>query len=156
MGKYNGFRFAVGAAIGGQLVGVAVVGNPVGIGLQDGWTLEVNRSCTDGTRNANSILYGAAWRGTRALGFHRLITYTLPEESGSSLRACGWQCIGEAGGGTWNRPNIGRLRVDKHPISAKLRWEIETPDYQAVKQAPPPTFEDEKDDAQLSFDLTDI
>lgn len=103
--------------------GVAIVGRPVARLLDNGWTLEVNRVCTDGARNACSMLYGAAWRAAKALGFRRLITYTLPEEGGASLRASGWYCVGERGGGTWDRPNNSRPRVDKHPTQVKLLWE---------------------------------
>lgn len=116
-----GHKFSIGVSDGKQIVGVATVGRPVNRSLDDGWTLEVNRTCTDGARNANSMLYGAAWRATQALGYKRLVTYTLPSESGASLRAAGWRCIGEAGGGTWNHKS--RPRVDKHPLQTKLRWE---------------------------------
>jgi hypothetical protein len=104
--------------------GVAIVGRPKARGLQDGFTAEVTRCCTDGARNACSMLYSAAWRACRALGYRRLVTYTLPEEGGASLRAANWCCIGEAGGGTWDRPNAGRPRVDLHPTQEKLRWEM--------------------------------
>jgi hypothetical protein len=117
-----GAKFYVGCSDGDKIVGVAMVGRPVARMLDDGWTLEVNRTCTDGTKNANSMLYGAAWRAAKALGYRRLITYTLPEEGGASLRAANWTCIGEAGGGTWNRDK--RPRVDTHPLQAKLRWEM--------------------------------
>src|SRR5690606_24256079 len=93
---------------GETVVGVAIVGRPVARGLQDGWTAEVTRCCTDGTRNAPSMLYGAAWRAVRALGYRRLVTYTLPEEGGASLRAAGWRCIGAAGGGSWSCPSRPR------------------------------------------------
>lgn len=43
----------------GNLVGVATAGRPVARHFDDGLTLEVNRTCTDGARNANSMLYGA-------------------------------------------------------------------------------------------------
>ena len=56
-----------------------------------------------------------------ALGYRKLITYTLPEEGGQ-LRAAGWKCIGEAGGGSWSRK--ARARVDTHPQQVKLRWEV--------------------------------
>ena len=102
--------------------GVAIVGRPVARLLDNGWTLEVNRCCTDGARNACSLLYGAAWRAAKALGYRKLITYTLPEEGGASLRAAGWKLIGERGGGTWNRGS--RPRVDIHPLQAKLFWEV--------------------------------
>lgn len=101
--------------------GVAIVGRPVARQSDDGWTLEVNRCCTDGTHNACSMLYGAAWRAAKALGYRRLITYTLPEEGGASLRASGWKLIGAAGGGSWNRPS--RPRIDTAPTQEKLRWE---------------------------------
>lgn len=90
---------SVAVAAGGTVVGVAIIGRPVSRHLQDGWTAEVVRVATDGTRNACSMLYGAAWRAVRALGYRRLVTYTLPEEGGASLRASGFALIGEAGGG---------------------------------------------------------
>ena len=104
-----------------EVVGVAVVGRPVSRMLQDGWTAEVTRVATDGTRNACSMLYSAAWRAVRALGYRRLVTYTLPEEGGASLRGAGFQLIGEAGGGSWSRTD--RPRVDLHPMQVKPRWE---------------------------------
>jgi hypothetical protein len=116
-----GCKFCIGVSDGEKIVGVAMVGRPVARMSDDGWTLEVNRTCTDGSRNANSMLYGAAWRATKALGYRRLITYTLPSESGDSLRGAGWKCIGEAGGGKWSRAN--RPRVDLHPTQTKLLWE---------------------------------
>ena len=117
----RGCVFCVGVAANDHVVGVAVVGRPVSRMLQDGWTAEVTRVATDGTRNACSILYGAAWRAARALGYRKLVTYTLPEEGGASLRGAGWTVIGEAGGGSWSRTN--RPRVDTHPMQGKLRWE---------------------------------
>jgi hypothetical protein len=116
-----GAKFCVAVAIDEKVVGVAIVGRPVARMVDDGWTLEVNRTCTDGTKNANSMLYGACRRVAFGLGYRKLITYTLPTESGSSLVAAGWKCLGEAGGGSWSCPS--RPRVDKHPLQAKLRWE---------------------------------
>lgn len=119
----RGGKFAIGCAEDGEIVGVAVVGRPVARHLDDGWTVEVNRVATDGTRNACSMLYGAAWRAAKAMGYKRAVTYTLPEEGGASLRGAGWRCIGEAGGGSWDTPTSGRPRVDQHPTQTKLRWE---------------------------------
>jgi len=116
-----GALFAVAVEVGGEVHGVAMVGRPVSRMLSDGYTAEVTRLCTLGERNACSILYAAAWRAARALGYRRLVTYTLPEEGGASLRGAGWRCIGEAGGGSWNRAT--RPRVDLHPTQQKLRWE---------------------------------
>ena len=82
-GKVVGHKFSIGASNGKEIVGVAIVGRPVGRYLDDGWTLEVNRLCTDGSRNACSMLYAAAWRATRAMGYKRLITYILDTEPGT-------------------------------------------------------------------------
>ena len=105
----------------GRVRGVAIVGRPVARMSDNGWTLEVNRCCTDGSKNACSMLYGAAWRAAKALGYRRLVTYTLPEEGGTSLRAAGWKLLGEAGGGSWNRSS--RPRIDTAPTQGKLAWE---------------------------------
>lgn len=117
-----GCIFTLACADAGRVVGVAIVGRPVARLAQDGFTAEVTRLCTDGTRNACSMLYAAAWRAARAIGYRKLITYTLPEEGGASLRGAGWVVVDEcAGGGTWDRAE--RPRVDTHPTQAKLRWE---------------------------------
>lgn len=61
--------------------------------FDDGLTLEVNRTCTDGAKNANSMLYGAVWRAAKAMGYKRCITYTQADESGVSLRAAGFRRV---------------------------------------------------------------
>ena len=116
-----GAKFSVGVSDGEKIVGVAMVGRPVSRMLDDGWTLEVNRVATDGTKNACSILYAAAWRAARAMGYKKLITYILDTEPGTSLSAAGWKCLGKAGGGEWNCKS--RPRVDKHPTQGKIKWE---------------------------------
>lgn len=108
-----GHKFSVGVAdADGLLRGVAMVGRPVARHYDDGLTLEVNRTATDGTANANSMLYGAAWRAAKALGYQRLITYTQAGESGASLRAAGWAVVAELserkGWDTPSRPREGR------------------------------------------------
>lgn len=107
----------------GKVRGVAIVGRPVARMADDGWTLEVNRVCTDGARNACSMLYGAAWRAAKALGFRRLITYTLPEEGGASLRAAGWRLLGLRGGGNWNVPSRPRIDTAEVLRGQKCLWE---------------------------------
>jgi hypothetical protein len=119
-----GGKFAIACATDECVHGVVVVGRPVARLLDDGYTLEVTRLATDGTKNACSMLYAAAWRATRAMGYHKLITYILDTEPGISLRAAGWKLIAKTKGDTWNRPSSGRPRVDTHPLQAKLRWEI--------------------------------
>lgn len=88
-GPVAGHKFSIGLSDGEKIVGVVIVGRPVSRHLDDGWTLEVNRLCTDGSRNACSMLYGAASRVARAMGYKRLITYILESETGASLRAAG-------------------------------------------------------------------
>lgn len=105
--------------------GVAVVGRPVARMLDDRWTAEVNRLCTDGTPNACSLLYAASWRAAKALGFRRLLTYILDEEPGVTLKAAGWRLTHHTDGGSWSRPS--RPRDDKHPLNPKQRWEAVTP-----------------------------
>lgn len=120
----QGAKFAIGCNDGEKVVGVVIVGRPVARRLDTGYTAEVTRLCTDGTQNACSILYGAAWRAARAMGYTRLITYILNTENGASLKASNYRLVGEAGGGNWNKP--GRPRVDTEPQlqGQKLLWEI--------------------------------
>ncbi len=120
----RGWKFCLAVADEEGIVrGVATVGRPVSRHLQDGWTLEVTRVATDGCPNACSALYGACWRAARALGYRRLITYTLQSESGASLRGAGWRVVAETPGGSWSTPS--RLREDKQPLAMgpKFRWE---------------------------------
>ncbi len=42
----------------GECCGVAICGKPVSRYLDNGTTLEINRLCTNGTRNVCSMLYG--------------------------------------------------------------------------------------------------
>tara|TARA_R100001510_G_scaffold57070_1_gene64024 strand:- start:1179 stop:1622 length:444 start_codon:yes stop_codon:yes gene_type:complete len=117
----TGHKFSIGISDGNRIRGVCIVGRPVSRVLDNGMVLEVNRCCTDGVKNGCSMLYGAAWRATKAMGYKKLITYTLEEEGGASLRASNWKLIGEAGGGKWSRKD--RPRVDTHPLQMKLKWE---------------------------------
>lgn len=115
-----GHKFSIGVFTGSRLVGVAIIGRPLARFLDNGNTLEILRVATDGTRNACSKLLGAARRGARDRCAARIITYTLPSEPGTSLRAAGFACEGPAGGGAWARR--GRGRADRHPTVRKLRW----------------------------------
>lgn len=92
----RGMKFAVGAADSdGILRGIAIAGRPIARHFDDGMTLEVLRTATDGAANCNSMLYGACRRAAFALGYRRLITYTQADEAGSSLKAAGWTVIAE-------------------------------------------------------------
>ena len=118
-----GAKFCLSVSDGDTVRGVAIVGRPVARMSDDGWTLEVNRVCTDGARNACSMLYGAAWRAAKALGYRRLVTYTLPEEGGVSLRAAGWRLVGLRGGGNWNVKSRPRVDTAEFLQGQKSLWE---------------------------------
>jgi hypothetical protein len=124
----RGHKFSVGLSNGERLVGVAMAGRPVARVLDDGLTVEINRTCTDGTPNANSMLYGAAWRAAKAMGYRRGVTYTQAEESGASLRAAGWKCVADlAPRGSWKESSVAlaELRDDVgNGGVARCRWEI--------------------------------
>ena len=98
------------------------MGRPVARALDNGWTLEVNRCCTDGTKNVASMLYSAAWRAARAMGYKRLITYTLTTEPGTSLLAANWKALYQTEGGSWDC--VSRPRVDKASTEQKTLWEV--------------------------------
>ena len=117
----TGHKFSIGCTRDGEVVGVAIMGRPVSRYLDDGLTLEVNRLCTTGAENACSMLYGAAARAARAMGYQKIITYTLDTEPGTSLRAAGWQCAGPAGGERWTGNR--RPAADLYPPQKKLRYE---------------------------------
>lgn len=106
----------------GNVRGVSMVGRPVARHLDNGWTLEVNRLCTDGTPNACSALYGAARRGGKALGYLKLITYIRSDEPGTSLKASGWVFEEEIRARSWDMP--GRPRTDKTEIVRRGRWSV--------------------------------
>lgn len=115
------WKFGLSVVDEDKLHGVCIVNRPVNRFLDDGKTLEVSRLCTDGTPNACSILYAAAWRVARDLGYERIVTYILCTESGTSLKAAGWNFIHITKGRSWNHPS--RPRTDKHPLCDKQMWE---------------------------------
>ena len=124
----TGWKFGVGLRLDGVLVGVATAGRPVARHYDDGLTLEVNRTCTDGTRNANSMLYGAVWRAAKAMGYQRCITYTQADETGASLRAAGWVKVKElAARKSWAESSVA-LRDKRDPTGsggvARVLWEV--------------------------------
>jgi hypothetical protein len=122
-----GHRFSVGVADeAGVLRGVAIVGRPIARRLDDGFAIEILRVCTDGTRNACSMLYGACRKAARALGYYPIFTYTLPDEGGASLRAAGFRLDKAAAGGSsamWhNRPGRSAEAIGDDLVGGKWRW----------------------------------
>lgn len=124
--KLPGHSFAVGVAMDDALCGVAIVGNPSAPALQDGILAEIRRCCTDGTRNACSMLYGTARKAARAMGRRPVITYTLASESGASLRAAGFRIDKAHAGGpaaNWHsRPGRKVLPTESDMVGGKVRW----------------------------------
>lgn len=106
----------------GWPVGWATVGRPVSRVLQARGWVEVTRVATDGTRNACSMLYGAAARWAWAEG-RPVLTYTLPVEGGASLRGAGWVTRGvtrERNPADWSsRPRRHSVAFAGAP---KVRW----------------------------------
>lgn len=126
-GADRGDVFRAGLAADGELVAVAVAGRPKAAGLQDGRTLEITRVCTLGHENACSRLYGALCRAAKALGWRRVVTYTLESEPGSLL-ASGFARDADVAARSW-ADESGRDRYAENllgerptPDGPKTRW----------------------------------
>lgn len=69
---------------------------------------------------AVTMLYAAICRAAAALGYFEAWTYTLPGESGRSLKAAGFIDMGLTDGGEHDRPSR-RRKPAAHP-GHKRRW----------------------------------
>lgn len=120
-----GYKWSHGVATDGNvLVGVAIVSRPVARHFDNGLTVEVVRTVTDGYPNANSILYGAVARAAFALGYRRVVTYTEGQETGGSLRAAGWHVIAQRPAREgWDC--VSRPRDPSRDQIPRTLWEIE-------------------------------
>ena len=116
-----GAKFAIAAMHDAEIIGVIICGRPVARNADDGLTLEVTRLATSGHKNACSLLYGAAARASKALGYSKIQTYILDTEIGTSLKASGWEFEALTGGGKWVRTD-GSQRNNDHPLNKKQRW----------------------------------
>lgn len=116
-----GHKFSIGINDGDTLVGVAILGRPVARGSDDGFTIEVARLCTNGTKNACSMLYQAAARASKELGYKKIQTYILEIELGTSLKASGWKMETVTAGGHWKHTDGKKRRTDQ-PTMPKQRW----------------------------------
>lgn len=118
----QGHRFSIGCFDGTKIVGAAIVGRPVARRINHREVLEVTRLVTDGTKNACSILYAAAARVGKELGYKKIQSYILENETGASLIAAGWYLeLETAGGGQWKHTD-GKARRTDQPTSPKQRW----------------------------------
>lgn len=119
------WKFGAAVNDGTEIVGVIVVGRPVARHLDDGYTAEVTRCCVlEDMPNAASMLYGAAWRASRAHGYRRLITYSRADESGASLRAAGWKVLDKTKARSWAAASNARPRVERTEPCQRVLWEV--------------------------------
>lgn len=116
-----GHKFSIGLFEGEKMIGCAVCGRPVSRHFDNGLICEINRLCTNGTRNACSMLYGACCRVAKEMGYKKIITYTLASENGASLKASNFICEleGKAGGIKWTGV---RDKGQDIPAEMKTRW----------------------------------
>jgi hypothetical protein len=120
-----GHKFSIGLTQDGVLVGVGIAGRPVSRYLDDGMTLELTRVCVaPGHANACSKLLGRLKQLGQLMGYTRIKTYTLLEESGSSLRAVGAVPERQCPPSRWNRPGACYQPVYE---KEKWRWELLPP-----------------------------
>jgi hypothetical protein len=113
----------------GEIVGVAMIGRPVARAFDDKLTAEVNRTCTDGYPNANSMLYGAAARACKAMGYRRVITYTQGDETGGSIKGAGFLKVKTLPSRkSWSESSSGKYKDMRDPIGnggvERVLWEI--------------------------------
>jgi len=124
----DGGKFAIAVEHCNDIVGVAIVGNPLSATLMDGFTAEVLRTCVlpESPRNCNSFLYGACRRIWFEMGGRKILTYTLTSETGASLRGSGWTMAAVSKG--HNTTSWGKsdhlVRKEQQIIGmTKFRWE---------------------------------
>lgn len=117
----------------GELCGIGQCARPVSRILDDGKTIEAVRVCTDGTENACSFIYAKLARISKEMGYEKIITYILEDESGISLKASGWKLEETGCGGySWNTPSRQRDLIEKqismfeqspkYSTAKKQRW----------------------------------
>lgn len=121
----QGCKFCVSAVDeNGVICGVAITGRPISRMLDDGYTCEIVRLCTNGTKNCCSKLYAACCRISREMGYRKCITYILMSESGASLAASGFKLVAEnCGGYKWTGKRYQNKRQSERPAEYKKRYE---------------------------------
>lgn len=116
-----GHRFSLGASCCKEIVGVVVVGRPVARKTDQYMIAEVTRLATNGHKNACSFLYAASARVAKEMGFYKIQTFILLEETGVSLKAAGWkfEALTDSKPHKWHsRSN----RRSDQPCEQKQRW----------------------------------
>lgn len=125
--KFHKFSLSLTVPGENEPVGVAVASTPKARALADGKTLEINRVCCNSHYgNAYSKLYAHAIRAGREMGYCRFISYTLPSESGSSLKAAGFRMDGLTTDSKTGWNSLSRPRdTTRYPFGRKVRWILE-------------------------------
>jgi hypothetical protein len=118
----QGHKFSLCLMDGERMVGVVIVGRPVERKCDDGFTAQVTRLCTDGTKNACSMLYAAARRVCNAMGYEKCSTFIGEDEPGTSLFAAGWSEVSKTDGRSWSVQT--RARTDKHQLGPRRKFEV--------------------------------
>jgi hypothetical protein len=146
----QGHRFSLGAIDDDDnLRGAIIIGRPVArLAGHPRVVLEVTRLVTDGTPNVCSMLYAAAARVGKALGYARIQTYILEEETGITLKATGWECEGTAGGGQWKHTD-GKPRRTDQPTGVKTRWSKRLNDEAPIIVRVPEVADGDRDESSL-------
>lgn len=108
----------------GVVQGVCIVGRPVARALDDGLTVEATRVCVrDDVPNGCSMLLGAARQQAIIQGYRRGLTTILDVESGSSLKASGWEFLWDFDPEHWDRPGRPRKsRPDEEHAKQVWGW----------------------------------
>lgn len=118
-----GHKFSIGAERDGEMCGAVIVGRPVARMVDHKTICEVTRLVTDGSKNTCSLLYSAAARAAKAMGYEKIQTYILEDEPGTSLRAAGWSYEATTSGGAWHGTlKSGNQRRQDQPTCPKQRW----------------------------------
>lgn len=121
----RGHKFSIALEGDGRPIGVAIAGRPVARAFDNGRNIEVLRVCVlEGHKGACSKLYAQVKRVCQVMGYEKIITYTLKNESQSSLKAIG--AIPEVElkpRKTWDTPSRRRATqaVYREP---KVRWNL--------------------------------
>ena len=86
-----GHKISIGCVDKNNIIcGAAILGRPVARLTDQIYTIEVTRLVTDGTKNSCSFLYGASARIAKEMGYQKIQTFILDNETGISLVASGW------------------------------------------------------------------
>jgi hypothetical protein len=117
--------YCLGAVRDGVIAGAAICGRPTNRNNDDRQTVEVIRLSTDGSQHVPSALLGACARVAREMGAAQIITYTLEDEGGVSLRAAGWNRDKDGIESWWTHAGTRTPAVVRpHMRERKVRWSV--------------------------------